>query len=135
VACDDRALAIILLVLTFFILWFFRNPERQTPDDLHDHADRFISANLDKPSDENERNADLIPMADGRMVLAIQIAGFIARGINCWITPGMRVQKGERFGLIRFGSRVEVFLPSDTHLAVSAGDKVNAGERPLGTPP
>ena len=64
--------------------------------------------------------------------MAIQIAGLIARRIVCWIKQGMEVRKGERFGLIRFGSRLDVFLPSDTKILVSIGDKVKSGETPIG---
>ena len=70
-------------------------------------------------------------MPDGRKVLVIQIGGFIARRIDCWVVQGMCVQKGERFGLIRFGSRVELFLPYDTQIMVFAGDKVRGGETPI----
>lgn len=74
----------------------------------------------------------IIALAFGwRIPAVIQIAGFIARRIDCWVAQGMCIQKGERFGLIRFGSRVEVFLPYDMHIMVSAGDKVMGGETPI----
>jgi len=92
---------------------------------------QFLSANLDKASELNERNSVLIVMDDGRRLLVVQIAGLIARRIVCWLAEGMAVKRGERFGLIRFGSRLEVFLPGDARLCVQRGDKVKAGETPL----
>jgi len=92
----------------------------------------FLSANLDKASEQNERNAILI-RTDEREVLTIQIAGLIARRIVCWVKEGIYLRRGERFGLIRFGSRLEVLLPTETKLSVAVGDKVRAGETPLGT--
>jgi len=96
------------------------------------HEGLFLSANLDKASDNNERNSIVIRTEDGRDIMAVQIAGLIARRIVCWIREGMGVRTGERFGLIRFGSRVEVYLPSDATVAVKVGDRVRAGETPLG---
>lgn len=93
---------------------------------------KFLSANLDKASALNERNTVLIRTADGREIITVQIAGLIARRIVCWLKEGMKVTKGERFGLIRFGSRVELFLPTDSILLVKTGDKVRAGETPIG---
>jgi phosphatidylserine decarboxylase len=93
---------------------------------------KFLSANLDKASALNERNTVLIRTDDGREIITVQIAGLIARRIVCWLKEGMKVTKGERFGLIRFGSRVELFLPPDSILLVKVGDKVRAGETPIG---
>ncbi|HOJ51900.1 MAG TPA: phosphatidylserine decarboxylase family protein [Syntrophales bacterium] len=93
---------------------------------------RFFSANLDKASQENERNAVLVKRWDGKEVLTVQIAGLIARRIACWVKEGMEVKRGERFGLIRFGSRLEVFLPPEAEVRVKPGDRVKAGETPLG---
>jgi phosphatidylserine decarboxylase len=93
---------------------------------------KFLSANLDKASALNERNNVLIRTDDGREIMIVQIAGVIARRIVCWLKEGMRVEKGERFGLIRFGSRVEVFLPLGSTLLVKIGEKVRAGETPIG---
>lgn len=100
-------------------------------EDVRYHKGRFVSANLDKASQDNEKNELLIRMPGGGKILVIQIAGFIARRIVCWAAQGMRLQKGERFGLIRFGSRVEAFLPGGTRIMVSAGDKVRGGETPI----
>lgn len=95
-------------------------------------AGKFLSANLDKASALNERNILLLRTADGREVMTVQIAGLIARRIVCWVKEGMPVNRGERFGLIRFGSRVELFLPIESTILVRTGDKVRAGETPIG---
>jgi len=93
---------------------------------------KFFSANLDKASLFNERNYVLVQTEGGKEILTIQIAGIIARRIVCWVKEGMRIEKGERFGLIRFGSRLEVFMPVDTEILVKIGDKVKAGETEIG---
>jgi phosphatidylserine decarboxylase len=91
-----------------------------------------LSANLDKASEFNENNAVLIETADEKEILTIQIAGIIARRIVCWTDVGMEAIKGERFGLIRFGSRLEVFLPLETEVLVKRGERVRAGETRIG---
>jgi phosphatidylserine decarboxylase len=96
------------------------------------HAGQFLSANLDKASLLNERNTVFLKMSDGRELITVQIAGLIARRIVCWITEGMQVERGQRLGLIRFGSRVELFLPEGTKLLVQLGDKVRGGQTPIG---
>jgi phosphatidylserine decarboxylase len=96
------------------------------------HKGKFLSANLDKASTENERNEIMIRTQDGRMLWTVQIAGLIARRIVCWTSEGVSINKGERFGLIRFGSRVEVFLPSDSRIVAKLGAQVRAGQSPLG---
>jgi phosphatidylserine decarboxylase len=93
---------------------------------------KFLSADLDKASSLNERNSVLIETDDGRHILTIQIAGLVARRIVCWVKEGMSVTRGERFGLIRFGSRLEVFMPEDTEILVEVGEKVRAGETKIG---
>ena len=96
---------------------------------------KFFSANLDKASSLNEQNAIVISTDQGKEILTVQIAGLIARRIVCWIKEGMQLEKGERFGLIRFGSRLDVYLPQDAKVTVNLGDKVRAGESPLGELP
>ncbi|MBI5192053.1 MAG: phosphatidylserine decarboxylase family protein [Nitrospirae bacterium] len=89
---------------------------------------KFVSANLDKASLENEQNAVVMETEKGEKVLFIQIAGLIARRIVCRLKTGQRVERGERFGLIRFGSRVDVYLPETADIKVSIGQKVKGGE-------
>jgi phosphatidylserine decarboxylase len=90
------------------------------------HAGGFLNAALDKASLENERNALHIARADGVDVVCVQIAGLIARRILCYVGPGDRLTRGQRFGFIRFGSRVDVYLPSTATPKVAVGDMVYA---------
>ncbi len=92
----------------------------------------FISANLDKASEKNERNAVLLKTSAGKRLVFIQIAGLVARRIVCWVRQGMNLERGERFGLICFGSRLELFLPLEAEVAVKPGDRVKAGETIMG---
>ncbi len=88
---------------------------------------KFFSANLEKASLENEHNAVFVELKDGRQLCVVQVAGLIARRIICHVQPGDNVVRGQRFGLICFGSRLDVYLPADTRLEVSIGEKVKAG--------
>lgn len=96
------------------------------------HEGKFLSANLDKASQDNERNEIWSRTEDSRLIGTVQIAGLIARRIVCWVKPGMFLNKGERIGLICFGSRVEIYLPEDSMISVKLNDKVKAGQTPLG---
>ncbi len=91
----------------------------------------FINAELDKASEDNERQALTIEMADGRAVGVVQIAGLIARRIVKFVSEGERLAAGQRFGLIRFGSRVDVYLPKGCHALVCVGQRAVAGETVL----
>ncbi len=93
---------------------------------------RFLSANLDKASEENERNRIILITPEGRRLGVVQVAGLIARRIACWVEAGDTVAAGQRFGLIRFGSRLDVYLPRGTSISAAVGDKVKAGESILG---
>ena len=88
----------------------------------------FVSASLDKASEDNERNAVLISMADGTKVVVVQIAGLIARRIVCFTKTGAELRAGDRFGLIRFGSRLDVYLPPGVAPMVGLGQTMIAGE-------
>ena len=170
--------------LTFFILWFFRDPKRDTPQDpnliissadgkvclideayppketplkeekmkricvfmnvFNVHVNRspiqgdaqhiiyktgqFLNASLDKASDKNERNSLVIKTENGTQIVVVQIAGLIARRILSFISPNYKLLQGERFGLIRFGSRVDIYMPLDALEKCKVGDKVVAGE-------
>jgi len=89
---------------------------------------KFLNAALDKASLENERNALWIHTDSGADVTCVQVAGLIARRILCYVQPKDRLKKGQRFGFIRFGSRVDVYLPLGAKPQASVGDKVFAGE-------
>ena len=92
---------------------------------------KFLNADLDKASEENERQHILVERADGRRVGFTQIAGLVARRIVPFVKPGDTVAAGQRVGLIRFGSRVDVYLPAGTDPKVLLGQKVVAGETVL----
>ena len=86
----------------------------------------FVNADLDKASLENERNAIWLRTPDGQDVTSVQVAGLIARRILCYVKEGDRLSRGQRYGFIRFGSRVDVYLPPDSRPKVSLGDTVSA---------
>jgi len=88
----------------------------------------FLNASLDKASEDNERNALAIRLADGREVAVVQIAGLIARRILCEVREGQAVRAGERFGLIRFGSRTDLYLPEGVRPLVVVGQTMVGGE-------
>jgi phosphatidylserine decarboxylase len=87
---------------------------------------KFVNADLDKASTENERNAVWLRTPDGQDVTSVQVAGLIARRILCYVDKGAVLSRGQRYGFIRFGSRVDVYLPLDATVKVSIGDKVRA---------
>jgi len=87
-----------------------------------------LNASLDKASVDNERNSLRLQLADGREIAVVQIAGLVARRIVCFIEAGVKLGTGERFGLIRFGSRVDVYLPGGVDPLVSIGQTMVAGE-------
>lgn len=178
-------LFILTALISFFIIWFFRNPQRYfkeeenaiiSPADgkiikvesiqmngtitgnfkkisifmnvfnvhvnrvpyngkieaINYHKGKFFSANLDKASLDNERNEIMIKTTNGSIIWTVQIAGLIARRIVCWVNKGDIVNRGERFGLIRFGSRVDLYLPERSVINIKVGQKVRAGETLLG---
>jgi phosphatidylserine decarboxylase len=175
---------VVLLVLTLFVLYFFRDPERIVPkgkDLLVSPADgrvivvkdifepdylkqevkqvsiflsvfnvhvnrapcevsvelvkynpgKFHVASVDKASLDNEQTSMVIAN-NGRKILVKQIAGLIARRIVCYAKPGDELKRGERYGLIRFGSRVDLFLPKDTELKVKLGDRIKGARDIIG---
>lgn len=89
---------------------------------------KFFNASLDKASKDNERNSLCIRMPDGQDLAVVQIAGLVARRIVCFVKPGAQMKTGERFGLIRFGSRLDVYLPVGVTPLVSIGQTMIAGE-------
>ncbi|MDD2365491.1 MAG: phosphatidylserine decarboxylase family protein [Desulfuromonadaceae bacterium] len=176
--------AAISLLLTLFVLYFFRNPERVTPSDsstviapadgvvivseivpetplgvealkisifmsvfsVHvnrvpfngkvidtfHHQGKFFDARDGRASCENERNGIILEIAGGAKIAFVQIAGLIARRIISYPLVGDMLTRGTRYGLIRFGSRVDVYLPADVAPLVKLGDKTVAGETVLG---
>ncbi|SDH08990.1 phosphatidylserine decarboxylase [Nitrosomonas sp. Nm132] len=103
-----------------------RSPVDGVVNDRWYFPGRFINASLPKASLENERNALWIKTDRGIDVTCVQVAGLIAKRILCHVKPGDHLSRGQRFGFIRFGSRVDVYLPADTKINVNIGDKVYA---------
>lgn len=92
------------------------------------HNGKFLNASLDKASEQNERNGLTVELPDGRQYGVVQIAGLVARRIMCWSEEDTQMQRGERFGLIRFGSRLDIYLPSGAKPSVKIGQTMIAGE-------
>ena len=86
----------------------------------------FVNADLDKASTQNERNAIWLRTPDGQDVTSVQVAGLIARRILCYVEKGAVLKRGQRYGFIRFGSRVDVYLPLNAQVKVAIGDRVSA---------
>ena len=182
---DYDMIALTALFLSAFSLYFFRDPERVSPQDadvlvapadgkiilverlfddkfvkehvykvsifmnvfnvhvnrspypgrverIHYMPGRFYSADTERGALQNEACAMTMTTGSGARLAVVQVAGLIARRIVCWATPGDSLARGERFGLIRFGSRVDLYLPLATQLEVGVGQKVKAGETVLG---
>ena len=95
-------------------------------------AGKFLVASLDKASEQNERNTLIIEDEEGREFVLVQVAGIVARRIVCYLRDGDGLRQGERFGLIRFGSRLDLYMPAGTSVEVKRGDRVRAGETVVG---
>jgi len=122
----------ISIFLNIFDVHVNRIPCKGTVEQVTYQPGQFLVASRPEATLQNEQNALLIRAAQGTKVLCVQIAGLIARRIVCWVQPGESVVCGERFGLIRFGSRMDVFLPVGTKLKVKVGDHVRGGETLFG---
>ena len=103
-----------------------RSPVDGTVEGVWYFPGRFVNADLDKASTDNERNAVHLRTPDGRDVACVQVAGLIARRILCYVGRGDRLVRGQRYGFIRFGSRVDVYLPPGSRPRVAIGDRVSA---------
>jgi phosphatidylserine decarboxylase len=122
----------ISVFMSVFNVHVNRIPIRGRISEIVYHSGKFFSAHLDKASEKNEKNLIALQTGDGRKIVFVQIAGLIARRIVCWIKEGDHVKTGQRFGLIRFGSRLDIYLPKDTRVTVQPREKVKAGETVLG---
>jgi phosphatidylserine decarboxylase len=109
-----------------------RFPVTAKVEDAFYNAGRYFVASLDKASEQNERHALVLKDHAGREFVLVQIAGLIARRIVCYLKPGDLLTRGERFGLIRFGSRVDLYLPPEASIEVELGAKTRGGETVLG---
>jgi phosphatidylserine decarboxylase len=117
----------ISIFLNVFNVHINRMPAAGVLQDVVYAPGKFLVASRHEASVENEQNALMLRRSDGKKILCVQIAGLIARRIVCWVTPGEQVEKGERFGLIRFGSRMDVYLPHESTMQVKVGEKVKGG--------
>ncbi|MDE3016707.1 MAG: phosphatidylserine decarboxylase [Pseudomonadota bacterium] len=116
------------IFLNVFDVHVNRIPAEGSISKLHYHAGKFLNAALNKASEENERQSVKITTPDGMTLGIVQIAGLIARRILCDLKEGQSVKTGERFGIIRFGSRVDVYLPPDATPLVIEGQRAVGGE-------
>jgi phosphatidylserine decarboxylase len=125
------------LKISVFMNVFNVHSNRSPVDGVIRHVNyfpgKFLNADLDKASEHNERNALVINTSSGAVVSCVQVAGLIARRILCYVREGDALARGQRFGFIRFGSRVDVYLPLDARPEVSIGEKVKATSTVLAT--
>ncbi|TFG88378.1 MAG: phosphatidylserine decarboxylase, partial [Hyphomicrobiales bacterium] len=124
----DASLTRICIFLNVFDVHINRVPADGTISALSYRKGTFVNAALDKASDENERQSVRMTTPDGRDIAFVQIAGLIARRIVCDLVQGQAVRAGERFGLIRFGSRTDVYLPDGVAPLVVPGQRMIGGE-------
>ena len=127
----DRSLRVTIF-LNVFDVHINRIPCEGTIENVQYQPGLFLVASKPEATVKNEQNAVMIRTAAGVKVLCVQVAGLIARRIVCWVSPKDRAVLGERYGLIRFGSRMDTFLPVGTKVRVAVGDRVKGGETILG---
>src|ERR1700739_4384844 len=127
----ERALPRISVFMSVFDCHVNRSPVAGRIERIVYRAGKFLSADLDKASEDNERNAFVIAASTGQRVAAVQIAGLVARRIVPFVREGEAVGAGQRIGMIRFGSRVDVYLPEGTGALVAEGQTAIAGETVL----
>ena len=123
----ERDAVMVSIFMNVFNVHSNRSPVDGTVRQRWVHAGSFVNAALDKASTENERNALWLRTRSGEDVTCVQIAGLIARRILCYVGEGAELRRGERYGFIRFGSRVDVYLPPEAQVSAALGDKVTAG--------
>jgi phosphatidylserine decarboxylase len=121
--CDALKISVFMNV---FNVHSNRSPVDAVVKDVAYSKGLFVNASFDKASADNERNALILRMDSGMELSCVQIAGLIARRILCYVKPGERLARGQRYGFIRFGSRVDVYLPVAARPRVAIGDKVKA---------
>jgi len=114
--------------LSVFDVHINRIPADAVVETVAYHPGKFLSAADDKASEENERTAVSLRLSDGRTAAVVQIAGLVARRIVCQLKPGQKVRAGERYGLIRFGSRTDLYLPDGALPLVYPGQRMIGGE-------
>ena len=124
----DAPLTRVSVFMNVFNVHVNRAPIDGTIVKLAYRPGKFLNASLDKASEHNERQSVRMALADGRDIAFVQIAGLVARRILIWVSEGQKLAAGERFGLIRFGSRVDVYLPEGVSPLVCVGQVAVAGE-------
>lgn len=124
----DKPLPRVSVFLNIFDVHVNRIPVAGTVTDLKYHPGQFLNASFDKASDLNERQSVRLRTADGHDLVVVQIAGLIARRIICTLRNDQVLNAGERYGLIRFGSRTDVYLPEGSTILVKVGDYATGGE-------
>lgn len=130
----ERSLRVTIF-LNVFDVHINRMPCDGLVEDVQYQPGLFLVASKPEATLRNEQNAVMIKTHTDLKVLCVQVAGLIARRIVCWTSPRDRAIRGERYGLIRFGSRMDTFLPMGTRLRVAVGDRVKGGETILGELP
>jgi phosphatidylserine decarboxylase len=125
-AYTQRDTLLISVFMNVFNVHSNRSPIDGIVERIEYSPGKFVNADLDKASTENERNALVLKMAVGERISVVQVAGLIARRILCYVKPGQTLERGERYGFIRFGSRVDVYLPLTARPKVAVGDIVYA---------
>lgn len=130
----DRAVRISIF-LNVFDVHINRLPCEGIIEEVQYQPGLFLVASRPEATLQNEQNAVMIKTIEGAKVLCVQVAGLIARRIVCWVAPKDKASRGERYGLIRFGSRMDTFLPVGTAVKVAVGDRVKGGETVLGVFP
>jgi phosphatidylserine decarboxylase len=128
----DRPLTRVSIFMSVFDCHINRSPVAGRIERIVYRAGKFISADLDKASEDNERNAFVIITGAGQRVAVVQIAGLIARRIVCFAREGDSLGAGQRIGMIRFGSRLDVYLPEGARVVTGEGQTAIAGETLLG---
>jgi len=125
-AYGQREAILVSVFMNVFNVHSNRSPVDGKIEGVQYFPGKFVNADLDKASLENERNAVVVKTADGQTVTFVQVAGLIARRILCYVKAGDLLARGQRYGFIRFGSRVDVYLPLTASVKVAIGDRVSA---------
>ena len=128
---DSQKMKRICVFMNVFNVHVNRSPIKGVAKDIVYKKGQFLNASLDKASDKNERSSLVINTDNGTKIIVVQIAGLIARRILGFISVNHNLEQGERFGLIRFGSRVDIYMPLDAVTKCVVGDTVIAGESVL----
>jgi len=128
---NDKAIKVSIF-MSLFDVHLNRAPISGKVLKVNHRPGKFFMANKDKASQFNEQNAILIENEERVKILLVQIAGILARRIVCYLKPGDLLRKGEIFGMIRFGSRVDLYIPTNVKLTVKLGEYVKAGESIIG---